>query len=281
MQTPIRRWTRAVMVGMTVLVVGVLIGATVWPSARGSAFDGYFSESYQITGDLIAEMERTYSDLYNRSAPGVVSIIAVMDENQFDNATGSGFVMDLEGHIATNFHVVEDATRVEVNMYDGTRVRAEVIGTDPDSDVAVLKVDVGADRLRPLAFADSDALTVGQVVLAIGNPFSKDWTLTSGIISALNRSILGLNRYRIGGVIQTDAAINPGNSGGPLLNLKGEVIGINSQIEGGLRQNAGVGFAIPSNLVKRIAQELISEGRVQYSFLGIDSRELNLDIIED
>jgi S1-C subfamily serine protease len=279
--TRIPSWVRSALAGMTMLIVGVLIGAVVLPSATGAAFDGVFDNNYQITGELIAEMERTYGDIYNRAAPAVVSITALMeDEGQFGGATGSGFVMDLEGHIVTNYHVVEGATRVEINMFDGTRVVAEVTGTDPDSDIAVLKVDVSQDRLRPLPFGDSDALTVGQTALAIGNPFAKDWTLTSGIISALNRSIVGLNRYSIGGVIQTDAAINPGNSGGPLLNLKGEVIGINSQIEGGLRQNAGIGFAVPSNLVKRIAQELITEGRVHYSFLGISSRPVDLDLIE-
>jgi S1-C subfamily serine protease len=174
-------------------------------------------------------------------------------------------------------------------MFDGTRVSAEIVGTDPDSDVAVLKVDVGQDRLRPLALGDSDDLAVGEAVLAIGNPFARDWTLTSGIISALNRSIQGLNRYSIGGIIQTDAAINPGNSGGPLLNLQGEVIGINSQIAprvvsqmGELAiQNSGVGFAIPSNLVKRVAQEIITEGRAHYSFLGIGSRPIDLELIEE
>jgi len=281
MHTGIRNWLRRGIVGLTLLVIGVMIGTVVLPSATGAAFDGAFNNSYEINGDLIAEMERTYADIYNRAAPAVVSITALMeDEGQFGGATGSGFVMDTEGHIVTNYHVVEQASRVEINMFDGTRVLAEIVGTDPDSDIAVLKVDVGQDRLRPLPFGDSDALTVGQTALAIGNPFAKDWTLTSGIISALNRSIVGLNRYSIGGVIQTDAAINPGNSGGPLLNLKGEVIGINSQIEGGLRQNAGIGFAVPSNLVKRIAQEIITEGRVHYSFLGISSRPVDLDLIE-
>jgi len=272
---------RGLVAGVAIFVVGVMIGVSVWPSATGAAFDGIFSNSPQITGDLIAEMERTYGDIYNRAAPSVVSITALSDASgQMGGATGSGFIIDTDGHIVTNDHVIEGATRIEINMYDGTRVLAKVVGADADSDVAVLKVDVSQDRLRPLPFGDSDALIVGQTALALGNPFAKDWTLTSGIISALNRSIVGLNRYSIGGVIQTDAAINPGNSGGPLLNLKGEVIGINSQIEGGLRQNAGVGFAIPSNLVKRIASELISEGRVHYSFLGISSRPVDLDLIE-
>jgi S1-C subfamily serine protease len=281
MYTRIPKWLRSMMVGMTMLIVGVVIGAAVFPAATGAAFDGVFNNSYQITGDLIAEMERTYGDIYNRAAPGVVSITSLMEEEgQFGTATGSGFVMDTDGHIVTNNHVIDGATRVEINMFDGTRVVAEVIGVDPDSDIAVLKVDVGQDRLRPLPFGDSDALTVGQTTLAIGSPFAQPWSLSSGVVSALNRSIEGLNRYLIGGIIQTDAAINPGSSGGPLLNLKGEVIGINSQIQSRLYQNAGIAFAVPSNLVKRVAQELITEGRVHYSFLGIRMRPIDMDLIE-
>ena len=149
-----------------------------------------------------------------------------------------------------------------------------------DSDIAVLKINLPADRLRPVPQGNSNELEVGQMVLAIGSPFENDWTLTSGIVSALNRRISGLNNNSIGGVIQTDAAINPGNSGGPLLNLRGEVIGVNSQIESQTRSNSGIGFAVPSNLVYRVANALILEGTVRYSFIGILSRPINLDLIE-
>lgn len=145
------------------------------------------------------------------------------------------------------------------------------MGLDPDSDLAVLKVDMPADRLFPATIGDSDQLFIGQTVLAIGSPFNQRWTMTSGIVSALGRTIQGLTQFTVGGVIQTDTAINPGNSGGPLLNLRGEVIGVNSQIISQTRSNSGIGFAVPSNLVKRVANELVANGRVNYSYLGISS----------
>ncbi|MEL6527670.1 MAG: trypsin-like peptidase domain-containing protein, partial [Chloroflexota bacterium] len=142
-----------------------------------------------------------------------------------------------------------------------------------------IKVDLEPDLLFPTTFADSDSLRVGETVLAIGNPFSNDWTMTTGIISALNRSIQGLDGFSIGGVIQTDAAINPGNSGGPLLNLDGEVIGVNSQINSESGVSSGIGFAVPSNLAQRVAQTLIAEGTVEYSFIGIQSLPVDLDLM--
>jgi len=238
----------------------------------------------QAQSDIFTETDAIFSEIYERVSPSVVSITtaANVGENDFFNeGTGSGFVIDKQGHIVTNFHVVDGADRIEVYMFDGTIVSGEIIGLDPDSDLAVIRVSVEENRLIPVPLGDSDALRVGQTVLALGNPFQNDWTLTSGIVSALNRTIFGLNNYSIGGVIQTDAAINPGNSGGPLLNLRGEVIGVNSQIESNTRQSSGVGFAVPSNLVKRVSQELILEGRVNYSYIGINSRPIDLDLIEE
>jgi len=159
-------------------------------------------------------------------------------------------------------------------------VRGEVVGIDLDSDLAVVQINLPAEQLRPLSFANSDALFIGQEVVAIGSPFNQPWTMTTGIISALGRRIEGLNQYQIGSVIQTDAAINPGNSGGPLLNLDGQVIGVNAQILSQSRSNSGVGFAIPSNLTQRVAQTLISSGSVQYSYLGIGGQDINLGYIE-
>jgi 2-alkenal reductase len=237
--------------------------------------------------ELVTEAERLYADVYNRVAPGVVSITTSArgagDNQFFAEASGSGFVVDKQGHIMTNFHVVEGAERIEINFFDGTIIEAQVVGTDPDSDLAVIQVNLPAEQLVPVPLGNSDDLIVGQSVLAMGNPFNKDWTLTYGIISALNRTIIGLNNYSIGGVIQTDAAINPGNSGGPLLNLRGEVIGVNSQIElaNGVRQNAGVGYAIPSNLVSRVFNDIINFGKVQYSYIGITNRPIDLNLIQE
>ena len=202
------------------------------------------------------------------------------------SASGTGFVIDQQGHIVTNNHVVDGADKdgIQVNFLDGSIVRGQVVGLDPDSDLAVLKVDMPAERLTPVQLGNSDSLFIGETTLAIGSPFGQRWTLTSGIISALDRTITGLTNFSVGAVIQTDAAINPGNSGGPLLNLQGEVIGVNSQILSESRSNSGVGFAIPSNLVKRVANELIANGQVNYSYLGIssisDERGVTIDMIE-
>ena len=187
------------------------------------------------------------------------------------SASGTGFVIDTDGHIVTNNHVVDGADLIEVNFHDGTILEGTVVGLDPDSDIAVLKVDRPASELQPVTFGDSDSLFIGETTLAIGSPFGQRWTLTTGIVSALGRTIQGLDQYSVGSVIQTDAAINPGNSGGPLLDLDGEVVGMNSQIASQSRSNAGIAFSIPSNLVKRVAQQLIDNGQVNYSYLGISS----------
>ena len=235
------------------------------------------------------EEEQLLASLYNNAAPSVVSINVVArqagagfnGQDQLVQGTGTGFVIDMQGHIVTNNHVVEGATSIEVNFFDGRIVRGEVVGTDPDSDLAVIQVnDVPADNLRPIALGDSDSLFIGQEVVAIGSPFGQRWTMTSGIVSALDRTIQGLTDFSIGSVIQTDAAINPGNSGGPLLNLQGQVIGVNSQIESQSRSNSGIGFAIPSNLVQRVAQALIETGNVDYSYLGIQGGSVDLTTIE-
>ncbi len=250
---------------------------------------GVVAASSAAASDLAQTVDTTYTQVYNQVSPSVVSINVVARQpntgffNGQDNTvvgTGSGFVIDTDGHIVTNNHVVDGATSIEVNFFDGTLARAQVVGNDPDSDLAVLKVDLPAEKLHPVTFANSDELVIGQPVLAIGSPFGERWTLTSGIVSALDRTIQGLTNFSIGGVIQTDAAINPGNSGGPLLDLQGNIIGVNSQIMSDSRSSSGVGFSIPSNLVQRVAKQLIDNGKVSYSYLGIRGGDVTLDLIE-
>lgn len=285
-------------VAVTLVAFGFVLGTAVLSTGASNTqtvtfIDNPAAESIPVSnapaaqvggGTVLSEMDQVFSGIYNRVSPSVVSILIyarARSSTLQPIGSGSGFVIDPSGYIITNFHVVEPAERIDVRFLDGTIVEAEVVGTDPDSDLAIIDVDLPPERLSPVTFANSDDLVIGQTVLAIGNPFSQDWTLTSGIISALNRTIEGLDGYSIGAVIQTDAAINPGNSGGPLLNLNGEVIGINSQIVSRERANSGVGFAIPSNLVTRVIPELISSGTVNYSYLGINSAPngVTLDLI--
>jgi 2-alkenal reductase len=220
--------------------------------------------------------------LYQQLVPGVVSVqVLRRDPNgQLGGSAGSGFYYDSLGHIVTNDHVVEGAEVVEVVLFDETIVPAEVIGEDDDSDLAVLRVDLPADALTVLPLADSDAVLPGQEVIAIGNPFGRQSSMTYGIVSAVGRTIVGLTPFSIPQAIQTDAAINPGNSGGPLLNLRGEVIGVNAQIESAVRANAGVGCAIPSNIVARVVPALIAEGRFHWPWLGVQGGSLTPRLAE-
>ncbi len=231
----------------------------------------------------------TVNQIYQKDSPGVAFVqaqSAPQPSSPFNpfggggsgTATGSGFVIDHEGHILTNAHVVDGAQKIQVtlgNTDDSQPVSAEVVGKDPSTDVALLKVDAPADQLHPLQLGDSSQMSVGDPVVAIGNPFALDRTATAGIVSALQREIKAPNGFTIDNVIQTDAAINPGNSGGPLIDANGRVIGINSQIEspngGG---NVGIGFAVPVNTVRQVAQQLLSTGKVEHAFLGISGTDL-------
>jgi S1-C subfamily serine protease len=196
-------------------------------------------------------------------------------------ATGSGFLIDTEGHIITNNHVVEGADRVEVKLGSSDKTyTAEVVGTDPATDVALLKVDAPADSLHPLSLGDSSNVEVGEPVVAIGNPFGLDRTVTSGIVSALQRQIQAPNGFSISHVIQTDAAINPGNSGGPLIESEGRVIGINSQIQtgGSGNGNVGIGFAVPINTAREVVQQIKAHGEVKHAYLGISGGSITPDL---
>jgi S1-C subfamily serine protease len=197
-------------------------------------------------------------------------------------ASGSGFLIDTEGHIITNAHVVEGAEKVEVTLGPAEdRYDAEVVGADPATDVALLDVDVPADQLHPLALGDSAQVEVGEPVVAIGNPFGLERTVTAGIVSALQRQIQAPNGFSISHVIQTDAAINPGNSGGPLLDASGSVIGINSQIQtGGGQGNVGIGFAVPINTARDVVRQLQDDGTVEHAYLGISGGSITADLAE-
>ncbi len=293
MVTPMRRLVSGLVIAL-MLVGAFVLGNTVM---TGSAQDPVVFPDRpvfeQIIPDSATEEERLLAGIYARVSPSVVSINVVStlptvdtfetpeeEEEGFVEATGTGFVIDAQGHIVTNAHVVHGASQIEVNLFDGRIVRAELVGNDLDSDIAVIQINVPAETLTPIAFGDSDSLFIGQEVVAIGSPFNQPWTMTTGIVSALGRTIRGLNQFSIGAVIQTDAAINPGNSGGPLLNLRGEVIGVNSQIISQSRSSSGIGFAIPSNLVSVVAQELMRDGEMDYSFLGISGGDVFLDLIE-
>ncbi len=283
-----------VVTGTLLVAFGFIAGTAILPSVASNGNAPILVEAPpQIVVDVnslgLTDIEVHRANLYNSVSPSVVSInVTVQDEevnfnNGFGFGSGSGFVIDQQGHIVTNNHVIDGATDrgIEVNFFDGTIVRGEIIGVDPDADLAVVKVDLPPENLQPVVFGDSDKLVIGQSTLAIGSPFGQRWTLTSGVVSAIDRTIQGLGNFSIGSVIQTDAAINPGNSGGPLFNLNGEVIGVNSQIISQSRSNSGVGFAVPSNLVQRVVTEIMEKGSVDYSYLGISGGpDMNLNLIE-
>jgi S1-C subfamily serine protease len=225
--------------------------------------------------------------IYDRLSPGVVTVLSIFEggasllDEDGEGGQGSGFVLDSQGYIATNAHVVTSggagsgrAEDVFVEFADGNRVPAEIVGDDPNADVALLKVDPAGLRLTPLRLGSSDRLQVGEPVAAIGSPFGERQSLSIGVISAVDRNIESLTRFQIGNAIQTDAAINPGNSGGPLLDARGRVIGVNAQIKSESGGGEGVGFAIPVDAVARSLRELRQDGRVEYGYLGVTTLPL-------
>lgn len=262
-----------------------------------------------VSGDLLAAYQGTLENIYNQVSPSVVNIQVVkkvsasssdtsqlpgfpffslpqgqgqQPQQQFEQALGSGFVWDQQGHIVTNNHVVAGTDKIEVTFSDGRTVPATLVGTDPDSDLAVVKVDVPADQLHPVQLGESKSIKVGQLAIAIGNPFGLEGTMTTGIISAIGRSLpadeTSVQSYTIPDIIQTDASINPGNSGGVLLDAEGKVLGVTSAIESPVRASAGVGFAIPSAIVQNVVPALINEGKYVHSWLGISGTTLTPDL---
>ncbi|MBX5474567.1 MAG: trypsin-like peptidase domain-containing protein [Thermoleophilia bacterium] len=277
-----------------VAAVGGLGGATT--TVREVLSAGAGPSSSEPATFARASRPLTIHEIYLRAAPGVVQVTATQQvtaapdpfadpfgffgpQTETQQVLGSGFVIDKAGHIVTNYHVVQGASRVEVSFSNDERLPARVIGRDPSTDVAVLQVKARPRALSPLQLGDSDRVQVGDAVVAIGNPLGEDRSITAGIVSALQRSIVAPNGAPIDHVIQTDAALNHGNSGGPLLNARGEVIGVNSQIQtAGGNGNIGIGFAIPINTVKSVAAQLIAKGAVVHPFLGIEVRAITPEI---
>jgi serine protease Do len=264
------------------------------------------------SGDLLAAYQGTLENIYSAVSPSVVNIQVVQKvaagsnntdsqqlpgfpffsnpqgqqpQDQFQSALGSGFVWDQQGHIVTNNHVVSGADQIQVTFSDGTIVPAKLVGADPDSDLAVIKVDVSADQLHPVTMADSTAIKVGQLAVAIGNPFGLEGSMSTGIISAVGRSLpadeTSAQSYTIPDVIQTDASINPGNSGGVLVDSQGQVLGVTAAIESPVRANAGVGFAIPASIVKNVVPALINDGKYVHTWLGISGTTLIPDLAKE
>ena len=265
------------------------------PPARAAADIGEVSAARAAVSsldarDIVAAYDTVLADLYTSVLPSVVQIkvqITPRQQGSFRttqtpaSGEGSGFVWSDEGHVVTNHHVIDGADKVTVIFSDGSEFEAKVLGSDPDSDLAVLKIDAAPGYLHPLALASSNTLRVGQLTLAIGSPFGQEFSMTRGIISALGRAIqTGAGNFTNPQIIQTDTSINPGNSGGSLLDRQGRVIGINSQIISNSGSNAGVGFAIPINTAKRVVPELIAKGKYEYAYLGINGTSLNATLVE-
>jgi S1-C subfamily serine protease len=271
---------------------GIFVGATVGSISVFIIFTVLFiipSQSDETTmqsqideiNNLVLTKSKTLSliEIFEKTEPGVVRINT--HKNQTENevgGVGSGFVFDKKGHIITNAHVIEDATKTVVTFLDGRSYNAKIIGIDKHTDIGVIKVNADLKLLHPLSLGDSSNLQVGEPVTAIGNPFGLSGSMTSGIISQMGRLLPSNAGFSIPDVIQTDAAINPGNSGGPLLNMRGEIVGINTAIQSSTGEFTGVGFAIPSQTVVKIVPTLISEGEYKHPWIGISGRDIDLDM---
>ena len=245
---------------------------------------------------IVAAHEQVFIGVYTDVVPSIVQIrtsrkidsqldvpfmLEADPEDLFQRSAGSGFVWDESGHIVTNHHVVADADRVIVMFSDGSEDEAQILGSDPDSDLAVLKIDNSNTDLFPVTLGSSSEVNVGQIAIAIGSPFGQDFSITSGIVSAVGRTIRsGNSQFSIPKVLQTDAPINPGNSGGPLLDRKGRVVGVNTQIISSTGASSGIGFAVPIDAAKRVIPELIQTGGYKYSWLGISGTSLSPVILE-
>ena len=256
--------------------IAASIGAIVLAAGTGAAAYALVDSDSPETVRTVATGVSTasssglsVSQIYQRAHEGVVEITVTSQASGGGQAQGSGFVYDKSGHVVTNHHVVDGASTARVTFSNGDTYDATVVGTDPSTDLAVLKVDAPASVLTPLSLGDASELAVGDAVVAIGSPFGLEQTVTAGIVSALERQMEAPNGFTINDSIQTDAAINHGNSGGPLLDLEGHVVGVNAQISSESGGNDGVGFAIPSNTVDTIVSQILADGDVEHAYLGV------------
>jgi S1-C subfamily serine protease len=275
----------AIAVAGTALLLGV-------GDDDGDSTEGSVAQLTSATPDQFRRDEpMSLADVYRRSEGGVVQVSVTnivqsedplfrIPQQQQPRGLGSGFVIDKAGHIVTNFHVIEGADEVEVSFSNGEEMTATVVGSDPSTDIAVLKVDADSRALRVLTLGNSDQLEVGDEVVAIGNPLGYERTMTAGIVSALGRVIEAPDEFQIDEVIQTDAPINSGNSGGPLLDAAGRVVGVNTQIASLTGGNIGIGFAVPINTVKDVTAQLIDKGSVEHAYLGVVVQEIDEDIAD-
>jgi putative serine protease PepD len=296
MPSPIRSRTGAAVAG---LVLAALVGGGVGAATIAALGDDGSTGTTTIvqpaaasssskTSSQVAESAESVADIAKSSLPSVVDITVTTSGgssqqgapfgDQSARAEGSGWVYDDSNHVITNQHVVDGATSIKVTTSDGSSYDATVVGTDPSTDLAVIKVNAPAGKLQPLELGDSDALVVGDGVVAIGSPFGLEGTVTTGIVSALHREMQSPNGFTINDSIQTDAAINHGNSGGPLIDLSGRVIGVNAQIESDGGGSDGVGFAIPASTIRTVVPELISSGKVAHAYLGVQIQTIGTDV---
>jgi S1-C subfamily serine protease len=290
--SPLRAF--AALVAAAVLGGAAAVGATALVGGLSGDTTTVVTEAAPASQQpVVSGKSMSIAEIYRRSAPGVVQITSTIKgspssfgfKSPPQQALGSGFVLDKAGHIVTNYHVVQGADGIKVSFSNQDTVTARVVGSDPSTDLAVLRVDTPASALTPLPLGDSDNVEVGDQVVAIGNPFGLARTATAGIISAVQRNITSPNEFTIDHVLQTDAPINHGNSGGPLLNTYGQVIGVNTQIETGdptnsATGNVGIGFAVPSNTVKNVAAQLLRKGKVEHAYLGIWGEAITPDLAQ-
>jgi S1-C subfamily serine protease len=279
------------------MIILILIATLVLGAGAGAvAYSTFGSDSTTIIRQVPVSSSEpaaqttplTVGQVYRDAYRGVVEITVTSQQQsspfgngQQQRAQGSGFVIDDSGHIVTNDHVVDGAKSVSVQFWNGATYKATVVGTDPSTDLGVIKVDAPQSVLHPIKFGNSNSVQVGDTTIAIGSPFGLQETVTSGIVSALHRQMEAPNNFTINDSIQTDAAINHGNSGGPLLNIAGDVIGVNSQIRSDSGGSDGVGFAIPSNTVRSIAETLVGSGKVEHAYLGVSVQEIPASVADE